>query len=127
MNTREIATEYRMAHWARIMQSRINSGLRVKEFCESAGIRENSYYYWQRKLREATCEEIARVESRASGITAPMFAEVKLAEKSAFLPAAVACNQNHVCIEGRGVRITADGGYPADKLAYLTRAVMQSC
>ena len=126
MNTREIAVEYRMSHWAQIMQNRIDSGLNVRAFCENAGIHENSYYYWQRKLREATFEELARNES-GTGLMPPMFAEVKLATQATSFPPVAANQQNNVCVEVSGVRITADSGYPVDKLAYLMRAVMRSC
>ena len=59
MNTREIAEEYRLAHWAQIMRARQESGLNIKAFCEESGFHENVYYYWQRKLREAACIELA--------------------------------------------------------------------
>lgn len=57
MNTREIAAEYRLAHWADIMKDRLASDLSVKDFCKTAGFHENVYYYWQRKLREAAGSE----------------------------------------------------------------------
>jgi len=57
MNTRKIAEEYRLTHWAEIMNNRIASGLSIKDFCKSAGFHENVYYYWQRKLREAACQD----------------------------------------------------------------------
>ena len=31
----------------------------VRAYCEAEGFRENMYYYWQRKLREAACTCIA--------------------------------------------------------------------
>jgi hypothetical protein len=58
-NTREIAAEYRLTHWAGVVHKRIESGLTVKAFCESAGLHQNTYFYWQRKLREAACREMA--------------------------------------------------------------------
>ncbi|WP_337999084.1 IS66 family insertion sequence element accessory protein TnpA, partial [Desulforamulus hydrothermalis] len=58
MNTREIAAEYRLAHWAQIVRRKNESGLSIKAFCASEGFRENTYYYWQRKLREAACEQL---------------------------------------------------------------------
>jgi transposase-like protein len=58
MNTKEITKEYRLRHWAGIMRERKESGLSVKAFCEDAGFHENIYYYWQRKLREAKCEQL---------------------------------------------------------------------
>jgi len=59
MNTREIAKEYRLSHWAEVVRERRASGLSVKEYCKTGGFHENNYYYWQRKLREAACEELA--------------------------------------------------------------------
>ena len=56
MNTRYIAQELRLSHWAGIMRERKESGLTIKAFCESSGIYPNVYFYWQRKLREATCQ-----------------------------------------------------------------------
>jgi putative transposase len=58
MNTNDIAKEYRLAHWARMMQDRKERGLNIKEFCMEGGFHENVYYYWQRKLREAACEAL---------------------------------------------------------------------
>ena len=55
INTREIAEEYRLSHWAQIVQEQKQSGLSIKEYCETAGFQQNRYFYWQRKLREAAC------------------------------------------------------------------------
>jgi transposase-like protein len=126
MNTREIAVEYRLTHWAQIMRNRIDSGLSVRAFCENAGVHENIYYYWQRKLREATCEGLARAEREGNGPTLPTFAEIKLSGQSANRSMATA-DQSQVRIETDGVQITASNGYPVDKLAYLLRVVAQSC
>jgi len=59
VNTREIAEEYRLGHWAAVMRERRESGLTVKAYCKRIGICGNTYFYWQRRLREATCEELA--------------------------------------------------------------------
>lgn len=126
MNTREIAVEYRLSHWARIMQERMDSGLSVKAYCEKAGFHENIYYYWQRKLREATCEGLNTIQCGATSLAHPAFAEVKLATQPAF-PSAMVTEQSQICVEAQGVRISASSEYPADKLAYLLKAVMQSC
>jgi putative transposase len=55
MNTRRIAAEYRLTQWAQAMQERRDKGQSVRVYCEESGIHENTYYYWQRKLREAAC------------------------------------------------------------------------
>ena len=58
INTREIAAEYRLSHWSGIMRERNESGKSIKAYCETIGLQQNVYYYWQRKLREAACAEM---------------------------------------------------------------------
>jgi len=59
VNTREIAEEYRLSHWAEVMRDRVESGLTIKAYCKRIGICGNTYYYWQRRVRAAACEELA--------------------------------------------------------------------
>ena len=33
--------------------------MNIKTYCQNAGIHENVYYYWLRKLRKAACEKLA--------------------------------------------------------------------
>lgn len=61
MDTREIAVAYRLTHWAGILRERQASGMSIRAYCKAEGICENVYYYWQRKLREAACEELLSV------------------------------------------------------------------
>ena len=126
MDTRKIAADYRLAHWAQVMQDREASGLSVRAYCLHAGFHENNYYYWQRKLREASCEELARIEGGGRELAPYRFTEVKLALTGACTPAATA-DQGQVSVEAAGLRIVAGSGYPVDKLAYLMREVMQPC
>jgi len=65
MNMREMASEYRLTHWAQIMRERKESGLNIKAYCEQQGFHENVYYYWQRRLREAAIKKIAAKEPEA--------------------------------------------------------------
>jgi len=59
MNTREIAVEFRLGHWARIMQERVDSGQSIRAYCKENGIGTNVYHYWQRKLREVAAEQLS--------------------------------------------------------------------
>ncbi len=52
--TRELASEYRMGQWVEIMRTRKESGLSIRQYCKTAGIHESRYYYWQKKIRQAT-------------------------------------------------------------------------
>jgi putative transposase len=52
INTRGITEEYRLSRWAQIIQGRVESKLTIKAYCDREGICGNTYFYWQRKLRE---------------------------------------------------------------------------
>jgi len=122
MDTKYYATGYRLAHWAGIMREREGSGLSIRAFCEQAGFHENRYFYWQKKLREMACEELAEVQSKSTGLT-PIFTEVKIPAKPVS-QATVGNLQSGICIEASGVRITAGDEYPIEKLTALLRSVM---
>lgn len=126
MNTREIAAEYRLSHWAQIMSKRKESGLSIKAFCESEGFHENIFYYWQRKLREAACAEAGKIQSRTAALAPLEFAEVKLREPPSLPPSAVSW-QSQICVEIGRMRVTAGSEYPVNKLAELLREVIRSC
>jgi transposase-like protein len=58
VNTREIAAEYRLSHWAQVLKERQESGQSIKAYCRQTGIAVNTYHYWQRKLRAHACEAL---------------------------------------------------------------------
>ncbi len=66
MNTQKVTAEYRMSQWAQVIQGRLDSGQSIKDFCQSSGISRNTFFYWQRKLREAACTELAKAEGPRS-------------------------------------------------------------
>jgi hypothetical protein len=126
MDTRDIAVEYRLSHWAKIVQDRSNSGLSIRAYCKDANIQESSYYYWLKRLRDAASEGISQLQCNVTGLAPAGFAEVKLSAASGIAPAFTA-TQSHVCIEAAGVRITADNGYPIGNLATLLLEVARTC
>ena len=60
MDSTNVTKNYRMSQWMEIIKRRQSSGKTVEAFCEEEGISKNAYYYWQRKLRESACEELAK-------------------------------------------------------------------
>ncbi len=62
MDTQTVATEYRLSQWAQVIQTRLDSGQTIKEFCQTSGISKNAYFYWQKKLREMACTEFTKIE-----------------------------------------------------------------
>ena len=124
INTREIAAEYRLSHLAQIMRDRTQSGLSIKAFCNQIGICGNTYFYWQRKLREAACEQLSKLEPAQKSLTQVGFAEIKVAQPPA-VPEAI--SPSRICIEIGEMRITVDESYPPDKLAVLIRELTRPC
>lgn len=122
MDTREIAKEYRLSHWAGIMQERISSGVSIKAFCQTAGIRENVYYYWQRKLRETACRDLMPVHGEADGgaIVPKGWAVCEAARDSAGA-------LGEVSIEIGKCRISVDAEIGAEQLEKVCRVLMKLC
>jgi len=126
MDTRTIASEYRLVQWSQALQERKATGESIKEFCRNKGVSRNTYFYWQRRLRAVACEHLAKYEPAQKPVVRPHFAEVMVCEPSAALsvPAEAA---SQLRIEVSGVCITADSTYPTDKLAALLRELAQPC
>jgi transposase-like protein len=66
--TREITHGYRLSRWAGIVERRNASGMSVREFCAERGIAENTYYYWQRRLRESAWVSADRQETGTASL-----------------------------------------------------------
>lgn len=129
MNTREIAEEYRLSHWAQIMRERRESGLSIKAFCKNSGYHENVYYYWQRKLREAACEQMTEYQPspQKTGMTVSGFTEIRMAETLEAPPLSAVGTEGQLHIAVGGMRISADAGYPSEKLAAVLRELTRPC
>jgi len=120
MNIREVATEYRMASWAQAVQERTANGQSIKAFCRDRGISQNTYYYWQRKLREAACEGLASVSEAAAeqSLVPAGWAMCKPAET---VPAKA------VVIEINGIRVQVESDTDPELLAKTCRMLKSLC
>jgi len=129
INTREIAGEYRLAHWAQVIEERIRSELSIKMYCQQIGIATNTYYYWQRRLREAACEQLIAipVETTQTQVVPCEFTEVKMESDVQIKPETVSItHRSHIRLEAAGVRISADSAYPLKNLAALLRELVRT-
>ena len=125
INTNEIAKEHRLTHWAGVMREQMASSMNIREYCKHIGICENTYYYWQRRVRSADCEQLAKLEQVTKNPTPSGFSEVVVYEPpSEPLPIKITPKLQ---IEIFGMQITTDSAYPADKLAALLRELAQPC
>ena len=123
MNTREVATQYRLSHWAGIMRDRQESGLSIRAYCEKAGFHENRYYYWQKRLREEACTKLASVSASEEQVASQGFTQVQLIDKA---QSSKTSGSGQLSVEISGMRITSDGEYPSDKLLAILRELSLS-
>ena len=122
MNTKKKAQQVRLTHWAGIMRERNESGKSIRLWCRENGINEKTYYYWQKKLRQAACEQLKNyTDSQSSKFTEVMLPEIP---SKVAIPQAVQTNQ--LQMEICGIRIQADSTYPPEQLAILLRELAKS-
>jgi putative transposase len=67
-DTQKIVTQMRLSGWSEAVKERLASGQTVTEFCEAKGISQTTYYYRQKKVREAACAEIMRAQNHEGKI-----------------------------------------------------------
>jgi putative transposase len=53
-----MAMEYRLAQWAQALHDRAAAGQSIDELCQAKGVSRNTYFYWQRKVREAAAQQM---------------------------------------------------------------------
>lgn len=86
------------------------------------GIAENTYFYWQRKLRNAACTQL---ETEDVTLSVPGFAQVALVPASE-APAAEN-HAGHLQVQVGDIHLSVDSSYPPEKLAALLRELSASC
>lgn len=118
MNTRKVAAEYRLAQWSQAIQEKAAQGESIQEFCENKGISRNTYFYWQRKLREAACCEL----QSASKDTAMVPTGWAVCE-----PAKPAAEESIVTIEIGKSRVNVSVGISAEQLEKICRVLIRLC
>ena len=129
INTREIATEYRLSHWAQIIRERQESGLSIRAYCKQAGFHENRFFYWQRRVRRAACEQLTENNHETASTIQAInnFTEVKLLPTPERFPLSHAAMHSELRIDIAGLRITTDQTYPPMQLAELLKGLISSC
>jgi hypothetical protein len=123
INSRAIAVEYRLSHWAEVMEERNTSGLSIKAYCESIGLHQNVYFYWQRKLREAACSELPPATVSGNGISKV---------PNGWAVCGTASNpstdkENGITIEIGKSRVTANAEVDLELLGNICRMLMSLC
>ena len=123
INTRQIATELRLSHWAAIMRDQQMSGLSKNIFCEKNNIHKNVFYYWQRKLREAACTEMfAALQSETTPVETS-----SIPSGWAVCEPAPADTSKTLPIEINGCKVLASINTDAELLAKTCKVLLSLC
>lgn len=127
VNTREIASEYRLTHWAQVLQERAQSGLTIKVYCKQIGISTNTYFYWQRRVHVAAANEMGLCVCKEAQPPQVSFSAVRVVGAAACPTAMETGAPGQLHIDTGGVQLTADSTYPVEQLAQLVHALKRSC
>jgi len=63
MTVKETAHAYKLQQWTGLICDCKASGKTVTAWCAEQNINTKTYYYWQRRVREAACEQLAVQEA----------------------------------------------------------------
>lgn len=109
-----------MSHWAQIMRERSESGQNKREFCRASQIRECVYYYWQRKLREATCSELSvqKVEQAKSAVEPNGWVSCAPQERE---------GAGRIVIEAGKYRVVVEAGFDTETMGRVCQMLGSLC
>ena len=125
INTREIASDYRLSHWSGVINRQSESGLSIKNYCEREGFHENCFYYWRKKLREAACEQMLEAKTGTYQVNTikQRFTEL-ITTNTSNLSHNDDYRRGSIRINIAGIVITADHEYPAGHLKELLKGMV---
>ena len=92
----------------------------IKSFCASAGFSTNTYFYWQNKLRETACRELAaQSENRNKAIVPSGWSVCNTAESAA--------KSKALTIEIGSFKVTVDENFEPQLLTKVCKALLTLC
>lgn len=81
MSVQKLTHEVRLQQWGETIKDCRSSGKSVKSWCAEQNINIKTYYYWQKKVCQATCRELAANHPQRSIAVnsgpVPVFAELR--------------------------------------------------
>lgn len=73
--------EFQLQRWKLLIEDRIKSGMKVRDWCDANGVTKDAYYYWLAKLREEHYEEAVQSLSTEK-ISTNTFVELPMSKQS---------------------------------------------
>lgn len=63
-----VKTKFRMEQWTQLIQDQQASGMSIKAWCQQTQIKETSYFYWLKRIRQQSCgQEITSTQLKPDG------------------------------------------------------------
>jgi putative transposase len=115
MDTQNVTTEYRLSQWAQVMQARLDSGKSIKDFCLASGITRNTFFYWQKRLRNIACNELKKSSEAAKSLVPNGWIQLAPSQQQQMKPS--------LDIEINDCRITADADTDPELLKKVCRVL----
>ena len=102
MDVQKLTHEVRLQQWSKTVKECRSSGKSIKAWCDGQNINIKSYYYWQKKVCQATCRELAMNHPQPSialnPASIPVVAELRKPEPPAG-QLALTIQRNHMDIQ----------------------------
>ena len=96
MNMKKISHEMNLQKWTQIVEECRNSGKTAIKWCSENDINIKTYYYWQRKVLKAVCNELAITNNSIE--KTPAFTEVILPDTRT-PEVAITLNLNNISLQ----------------------------
>jgi len=74
----QVKNHFRLEQWTQLIKDYQSSGMTVKAWCELNGVKQNSYYYWLKKIRKVACDQLPAVLTQTECSKPTEFAELKV-------------------------------------------------
>ena len=122
MNTQKIVRQFRLSNWGEAVKERVASGQTVRAFCAENGISSATYYYRQKKVREAAYGELIKVESHEERLVPTGWTQVEESK-----PVSVTESTLSIKIGEGECHIIVNADTDADLLAKVCRVLKTLC
>ncbi len=96
MNMKKISHEMNLQKWTQVVEECRNSGKTAVKWCAENDINIKTYYYWQRKVVKAVCNELAIANNNVE--TPHTFAQVILPSTRSS-EVAITLNLNNISLQ----------------------------
>jgi len=68
MDSTTLTRQMKLQQWTELIHMRIESGMTVSNWCEKNAINPAKYYYWLKRVRQNSCDNLPIVQQQTTNI-----------------------------------------------------------